>query len=100
MRELTTPLKIKPRLVVKSTHTELHLLSESLETKATEFLFLLTITPWSYALIDPELWLLVQLKNNGNPTLVFWRSAFFFSLSLGMSLNHGHTTSSLDTIPF
>ena len=34
IRELTTPLKIKPRLVVKSTHTELLLLSESLEIKA------------------------------------------------------------------
>ena len=34
IRELTTPLKIKPRLVVKITHTELLLLSESLETKA------------------------------------------------------------------
>ena len=36
IRELTTPLKIKPKLVVKNTHTELLLLSlsESLETKA------------------------------------------------------------------
>ena len=35
IRELTTPVKIKTRLVVKNTHTELVLLSESLETKAT-----------------------------------------------------------------
>ena len=34
IRELTTPLKIKPKLVIKSTHTELLVLSESLETKA------------------------------------------------------------------
>ena len=34
IRELTTPLNIKLRLVVKNTHTELLLLSESLETKA------------------------------------------------------------------
>ena len=32
--ERTTSLKIKPRLVVKNQHTELLLLSESLETKA------------------------------------------------------------------
>ena len=36
IHELTTALKIKPMLVVKSTHTELLLLSESLETKATQ----------------------------------------------------------------
>ena len=35
IRKLTTPLKIKLRLVVKNTHTELLLLSESLETKAS-----------------------------------------------------------------
>ena len=34
IRELTTPLKIKPMLVVKNTHTELLLLSESIETQA------------------------------------------------------------------
>ena len=33
IRELTAPLKIKLRLVVKNTHTELLLLSESIETK-------------------------------------------------------------------
>ena len=34
IRELTTLLKIKPRLVIKNTHTELLLLSESLQTNA------------------------------------------------------------------
>ena len=37
IRELTTPLKIKTRLVRKSTHTELLLSSESLETKANGY---------------------------------------------------------------
>ena len=37
IRELTTPLKIKPRLVVRNTHTELLLLSESFETKASNY---------------------------------------------------------------
>ena len=35
IHELTTPLIIKLRLVVKNTHTEVLLLSESLETKAS-----------------------------------------------------------------
>ena len=38
IRELTTPLIIKLKLVVKNTHTELLLLSESLETKAKVFI--------------------------------------------------------------
>ena len=37
IRELTTSLKINTRLVRKSTHTELLLLSESLETKANGY---------------------------------------------------------------
>ena len=37
IRELTKPLKIKPKLVVKNTHTELLLLSESLKTDANGF---------------------------------------------------------------
>ena len=47
IRELKTPLKIKPRLVVKNTCTELLLLSEGFETKATQILGLNLLKPIS-----------------------------------------------------